>query len=352
MTGISDGLKQDIRAFLHKNRLTVSFESGQVSLIAGGGSDRQFYRIHMPGTSCVLMVSPLAKQEIAAFIDVGSFLLSAGIGVPEIIDADPDKKMVLLEDLGDDSLNRRVGLAGNPAQMAADYEKVLVFLAEMQIRPASSLAQSRYLKNRSFGYEALRWETDYFMDCFIKQFCGMPDSHEKNLETEFSHLALQLDREPKYFMHRDFQSQNIHFKNNAVRVIDFQTATRGLLQYDLASLLKDAYVEMTPEMRSDLLAFYMAVLRDRWKMEIDPEAFDRTFQLAGLQRNMQALGAFAFLGLRKGKKQFLKHIPAGLRLLQQALMLLPDFPALQDLVAAADERIRSRGLLPVCFIRS
>lgn len=345
MNRISDELKRKIQTFLQKNRVPVSFAADHFARIAGGGSDRCFYRIQAPDTSYILMVFPTAKQEVATFIDVGTFLLAAGIGVPKIFAVDSGKRMVLLEDLGDDSLYRRIRKAGSPAAVAALYQQALVFLAEMQVRTSSCFARSHYLKNRSFGYEALRWETDYFMDCFVEQFCGMPVCHERSLETEFNRLALELDREPKYFMHRDFQSQNIHFKNGIVKVIDFQTATRGLLQYDLASLLKDAYVEPAAAAVDNLLAFYLDLLTDQWKLEIDPEAFIRIFHLAGLQRNMQALGAFAFLSRHKGRKAFAKHIPAGLRLLQQALKLLPDFPALQDTVAAAGHRIRRNRLV-------
>ena len=84
-----------------------------------------------------------------------------------------------------------------------------------------------YLRGRSFGYEAFRWETDYFSECFLKRFCGFTVENDEELDREFHLLADTLSREPRYFMHRDFQSQNIYFKDGRVRYIDFQTATRG-----------------------------------------------------------------------------------------------------------------------------
>jgi len=78
-------------------------------------------------------------------------------------------------------------------------------------------------------------------------------------------------------MHRDFQSQNIHFKNGCVKAIDFQTATKGLLQYDLASLLKDAYFVIDEKMRDALVDFYMDVLTEKWDIKIDRQEFVKTF---------------------------------------------------------------------------
>jgi aminoglycoside/choline kinase family phosphotransferase len=157
-------------------------------------------------------------------------------------------------------------------------------------------------------------------------------------------LAETLSREPRFFMHRDFQSQNIYFKDGAVRYIDFQTATRGLLQYDAVSLLKDAYVVLQDRQREDLLHFYLDTLITQCRLVIDRDAFVRTFNLTGLQRNMQALGAFAYLSRDKGKTAFAAHIPAALSYLAAALRELPEFPLLSGLVEKAGERIHARIL--------
>ena len=143
-------------------------------------------------------------------------------------------------------------------------------------------------------------------------------------------------------MHRDFQSQNIYFKDGAVRYIDFQTATRGLMQYDAVSLLKDAYVVLDDRQREELLHFYLDTLISEWRLAIDRDAFVRIFHLAGLQRNMQALGAFAYLSMDKGKTAFAAHIPAALSYLTAALREITEFPLLSGLVEKAGEIISHR----------
>lgn len=338
---INGTLKQKIESFLEKNNVLISLNSDNFILLAGGGSDRCYYRILSSDRSLVLMVSPSNKKEVTAFIDVGTFLFQAGIGVPELIDVDEQGLMLLLEDMGDDSLyNILCHQKKEEIDIFVYYKKVLLFLTEMQIRPSLCFVQCDYLKNRSFGYEEFRWETDYFRDRFLKQFCGLSLPKEIVLEEEFKKLAAFLDREPKYFMHRDFQSQNIHFKNGQVKVIDFQTATKGLLQYDLASVLKDAYFVLDQKMRTELIDYYLDILKEKWGMKINRNEFINTFQLAGLQRNMQALGAFAFLGLQKGKREFFKYIPAALAYLEEALLLFPDYPVLKETVSEAAEAIK------------
>ncbi len=212
-------------------------------------------------------------------------------------------------------------------------------LAELQMQATPRMRTCHYLKNRSFGYEALRWETDYFTECFLKGYCGIEIEQESELDQELHSLADVIAAEPRYFMHRDFQSKNIHFKDGRVRIIDFQTATCGLLQYDLASLLKDAYAPLEPAERQELLGFYLQELAGRWGLAPDPAAFTSMFHRAGLQRTMQALGAFAFLSMRKGKPEFARYIPAGLAALQEALALFPEYPVLGGLSGTGRSRL-------------
>ncbi len=254
---------------------------------------------------------------------------------PTIIAHDHDGQLVLMEDVGDDSLHGLLQTTGGRGRVLELYRQVLAALAELQMQATPRMHTSHYLKNRSFGYEALRWETDYFTECFLKGCCGIEIEQESELDQELNSLADVIAAEPRYFMHRDFQSKNIHFKDGRVRIIDFQTATCGLLQYDLASLLKDAYAPLAPAERQELLGFYLQELAGRWGLAPDPAAFTSMFHRAGLQRTMQALGAFAFLSMRKGKPEFARYIPAGLAALQEALALFPEYPVLAGLTAQA-----------------
>ena len=332
-----------IKNFLKHAGFALAAGDGALVLLAQGGSDRRFYRVRTDRGVFVLMTAPAFRYELRAFLDVGAYLQGCAVGIPDIIAHDDDGQLVLLEDVGDESLHALLQRTQDRGAVAQLYRQALSALARLQIQATPQMHTCNYLKNRSFGYEALRWETDYFIECFVGQYCGLEIASENRLDDELHSLANTIDAEPRYLMHRDFQSKNIHLKDGRVRIIDFQTATRGLLQYDLSSLLKDPYAPLEPDMRQELLEFYLKELSDVWQVQLNAEAFTLMFHRASLQRTMQALGAFAFLSMRKGKKDFEAYIPAGIANLRETLGLFSEYPELAGLAATAAARLQQAG---------
>ncbi len=316
-------------------------------LLAQGGSDKRFYRVRTERGTFVLMTAASFRYELRAFLDVGAYLQGCGVGTPDIISHDEEGQLVILEDLGDESLYALLQKTGGRAEVMGLYRQVLAALARLQMKATPRMRECNYLKNRTFGYEALRWETEYFLECFVRRYCGIDAGDDRRLDDELHDLAAAIDREPRYFMHRDFQSRNIHFKDGRVRIIDFQTATRGLLQYDLASVLKDPYAPLSEAERGGLLEFYIRELADTWDVRVDPDCFAAMFHRAGLQRTMQALGAYAYLSMQKGKKEFEAYMPGGLANLTAALGMFPEYPELKSIAEKAAAQLgQSMRLLP------
>jgi len=152
------------------------------------------------------------------------------------------------------------------------------------------------------------------------------------LDEEFHRLAETLAAEPVVFMHRDFQSQNLHLLGSRLIVIDFQTATAGPPHYDLVSLLKDAYFVLNDHERELLLQDYFDARSGLGAPVENQPAFIDMFHLCGLQRNMQALAAFSFLGTHKKKTHFYQHIPAALGYLDEAFNTITDYPSLRTTI--------------------
>ncbi|MEK6654584.1 MAG: phosphotransferase, partial [Thermodesulfobacteriota bacterium] len=140
---------------------------------------------------------------------------------------------------------------------------------------------------------------------------------DEALEAELSALAGRLLSPPPALVHRDLQSQNVMIRDGAPVLIDFQGMRPGSPFYDLGSLLCDPYITFREEERLFLLRHYHEISGSHY----DGEAFRELFLLASAQRLMQALGAYGFLGLRRGKPHFLAHIR----------------PALENLVAVTAE---------------
>jgi N-acetylmuramate 1-kinase len=301
--------------------------SDDMELLALGGSDRRFYRLRASGRSCIAMISAPPGDEQRAWMDIHRFLNSCTINVPELYAVDNNQHMVLVQDAGDVSMYHALHAATDRQSVLKLYKQALFFLAEMQVRATPRMQSCACLSTRRFNYAAFRYETDYFVRSFLQEYCGM--DKPSGLDEEFHHLAEILAAEPVVFMHRDFQSQNLHMVDGRILVIDFQTATAGPPHYDLVSLLKDAYFVLNTHERELLLQDYFDARCKLGSPIKNQSAFIHTFHMCGLQRNMQALAAFAFLGTHKKKTHFFAHIPTALNYLAEALNTRSDFTHLQ-----------------------
>ena len=123
-------------------------------------------------------------------------------------------------------------------------------------------------------------------------------------------------------------------------LIDFQGMRFGSPFYDLGSLLCDPYVNFSGSEQDELLSFYYGL--SKW--DLDWATFQNTFWEASAQRLMQALGAYGFLGLKKGLKAFLEHIPAGLHNLHLAASQVASLPRLRELSVKCQKAIEQKRM--------
>jgi hypothetical protein len=124
-------------------------------------------------------------------------------------------------------------------------------------------------------------------------------------------------------------------------LIDFQGMRFGSPFYDLGSLLCDPYLNFSESERDELLSFYYEL--SKW--DLDWATFQNTFWEASTQRLMQALGAYGFLGLKKGLKPYLDHIPSGLFNLRLATSHVPTLLRLQELSLKCERAVEQKGEL-------
>ncbi len=292
------------------------------------GSDRRFYRIEKGGRSKALMISHEGDPDFPRFVEIGTYLRACKLGPPRIHTIDEARCSLLMEDLGDGLLHRRLTAATTPAEVEKLYRKVIDYLVRLQRDGTRDVKECPAAASRALDYEVLRWETTYFKDNFLQRVAGLDDDGTASLEAEFHLLATLTGRQPYVLIHRDFQSQNILIKNGKTRIVDFQGARMGPLCYDLASLLNDSYFEIPEDMKARLLDYYFMRLSRAGFIPCTRSEFDSYFILAGLQRNAQALGAFGFLSLIKGKMHYQKFIPLGLKHLRNGLRKAATLPEL------------------------
>ncbi len=284
-----------------------------------GGSDRKFIRIRDQDRTLILMLSNPEDKEFGNYINIQNFLFNKKLGVPEIYFHDETNRVLLMEDIGDSSVEYLATHVLKGEDVIKLYKGVIAFLVELQVEGFKGHEDCLPLKIRRYDSDMMRQETRYFCEYFLEKFCHIEDKKTRLLDKEFDLLAKNLADESPYFMHRDFQSQNIFVLGGKIRIVDFQSARQGLLAYDLAAILKDAYVVLKNDARQLLINYYLGYLDKIKGIKLDVTRFMSTFFLTALQRNMQALGAFAYLSMEKEKKRYIRFIPAGLKYLQEAL---------------------------------
>jgi len=311
----------------------------QLRPLEGRGSDRTFFRVTWNrGDSAILIHYDPKRLENTYYADIAAFLRDIQVPVPRMILHDLTASLIIMEDLGDKDLWSFNETSWDTRRIL--YQKTLVIIHRLHSFPENDFPSRRVSLMESFGLDLYRWERNYFKDHFVRDVCGIELDHsfEGKLEVELSKLTERLLATKRCLVHRDFQSQNVMIRNGEPFLIDFQGLRFGNLFYDLGSLLYDPYVKLTTSQQEELLSFYYSLS----KSDLDRTAFVNNFREASAQRLMQALGAYGFLGLKKGLKTFLNHAPAGLRHLLDATSRVASLPLLHELCLECEKAMQLR----------
>ena len=308
---------------LHSRQLNDEAQARRVRLaearpLAGDGSDRRFFRL--PGEpSLVLLYHPQPPgrevTENDSYFLIGRHLKSRGVPVPEISVYCREEGWMLLEDVGDLSLAVVVEAAPRDADLLAWYRQALEILIGQQLAGKQGFNPAWCFDTPAVTRPfLLERECRYFVQAFLQKYLGL-EVEEADLAPDFERLLAGIRTEASPgFLHRDFQSKNLFVQGDRLRVLDFQGGRLGPLGYDLAALLIDPYVDLSPDRQEELVSLYQELVGKH--LPLDPGDFREQYERLALCRNLQILGAFGFLTRVKGKPQFARYIPpavAGLR---------------------------------------
>jgi hypothetical protein len=311
----------------------------ELSAIQGRGSDRTFFRLKWNDKdSAILIHYDPNRIENTYYADIATFLRDINVPAPRLIRHDPADCLIIMEDLGDTDL---WSLRNTPWETRGPlYQKTLTIVHRLHSFPEKDFPSARVRLMEGFGPDLFRWERDYFRDHLVRNVCGIElgPSFERELEAELLSLAERLAKKKRCLVHRDLQSQNVMIRGGEPYLIDFQGMRFGSPFYDLGSLLCDPYVDLSSNERDELLSFYYKLLE--W--DLDWHTFQNAFWEASAQRLMQALGAYGYLGLEKGLKAYLEHIPAGLRNLHRAASQVASLPRLRELSLTCQRKIEQK----------
>jgi N-acetylmuramate 1-kinase len=306
-------------SLLRQTRLRVpAFSAGRIEIapIEKGGSDRRFYRVRCPGEQSLILVKyNLAHAENRHYVRIAQFLAAHEIHAPKIYFHDADEGLIWIEDLGDSDL---FSFRDEPWLVrAAFYRSAIDEMVKLHALRPAEWASLRGEMPPEFNAALYRWEQHYFFENCLGRIFHLDEETRQSLAElpALAEIAERLASLPRGLVHRDFQSQNIIVRNAQAYLIDFQGMRPGLAQYDVASLLFDPYVRLGAPEREEILCYYI----ERRVVREKPARFPEVLRLCAMQRLMQALGAYGFLGLAKGNRHFLAHVPSALASLREII---------------------------------
>jgi hypothetical protein len=315
-------------------------QAARVVPLTGDASDRQYFRV-LPhdGPTRVLAVHPgPITFETMPFVNVARLFTAMPVPVPAILGHSDALGIIALDDLGDVTLQAHVGAA--PATVhAAIYREAVGFITTIQ-RRGRELASPEYAPyGIAFDVEKLTWELQFFTTHFLEAYRGalLADAARDALAREYAAIAGELASEPRVLCHRDYHSRNLMVHGASLHVIDFQDARMGPDTYDLASLLRDSYVDFSEAQIDDLIAVFLAA---RGAPGAEDRDFRRRFDLMALQRNLKALGTFGYQTTARGNTVYIQHIPRTLSYVRATLERYTRFARLHDLLAHHVEELR------------
>jgi aminoglycoside/choline kinase family phosphotransferase len=326
---------QDTRARIDEclHRAQLAGPQVRVVPLTGDASTRQYFRILRPENPSVVLAvydTPFVFDELP-FVNVCRLFTNIPLPVPAIAGNADDLGILILEDLGDVTLQAHLGMT-QPAEHDALYKQAVELVFRMQ-RKGAELQSPDYISfGIAFDRDKLMWELNFFVKHFLEAYRGvrLTPAARGALEEESLKIATELADEPRVLCHRDYHSRNLMLHDRRLYIIDFQDARMGPDTYDLASLLRDSYVDLTEARVDDLIRTYLRL------GGASPDAFAeyrRRFDLMSVQRNLKALGTFGHQTTSRSNPVYIQYIPRTLSYVRTNLERYPRFARLRELLA-------------------
>jgi N-acetylmuramate 1-kinase len=297
--------------------------------LAGDASFRRYDRLRLDGQTAVLMDAPPPHNDVRPFLAIDSVLRNYGLSAPEVLSADEEAGLVLLEDLGDDTYGRMLAQGGDEGQLYRLAVDTLIHL-HRNFRPERTgigvFDEARALR-----------EVELLLDWYWPSLTGKPaDAALRNsYRAAWRSVLPARDAAPRTLALFDFHIDNLMLLAErsgiaACGVLDFQDAVLGPVSFDLVSLLEDARRDVPVALGEELIEHYLDAFP-----ELDEGAFRISYAVIGAQRSTRIIGTFSRLKLRDSKPGYLAHIPRVWRWLGQDLK----HPALAPIAKWFDRHI-------------
>lgn len=307
--------RQAFDAWLVQQADVHGLDAASLRLASADASFRRYFRIDGPRqTTFIIMDAPPAQEDSAAFVRVARLMEGAGIRAPAVLDWNQDHGFLLLTDLGRRTMLDLIAPTRPDANRSLYLAAVDILLRWQQAsRPGVMPVYDQVLLQR---------ELDLFPQWYVQAHRGvtLTEAQAQILQQTFAALVAQNLAAPSVFVHRDFMPRNLIVADTgtpeepALGVLDFQDAVFGPVTYDIASLLRDAFLSWDEEFVLDITIRYWERARKLGLLDFEDWALDfssfwRAVEWMGLQRHLKVAGIFARLTLRDGKPRYLADAP-------------------------------------------
>ena len=280
-----------------------SLQPVTLRLASADASFRRYLRIDSANGTRIIMDAPPDKEDSKPFVDIAQLMAKAGLNVPQVLDWDVGNGFLLLTDLGDKTMMQAM-VRDNPQANEASYLQAVDALITWQLASKPGVLPP-------YDEALLRRELELFPDWYLTRHRGIAVERDVRgtLDAAFKHIVAQNLMWPSVYVHRDFMPRNL-MAGNPPGVLDFQDAVYGPITYDIASLMRDAFLTWEEDFVLDITIRYWEKARKAGlPVGDDFGEFYRGVEWMGLQRHLKIAGIFARLTLRDGKPQYLADTP-------------------------------------------
>ncbi len=299
-------------------------EPHEMTLLAGSGSNREYYRMTDAEGNSVVGCIGTSRDENHAFVYLCEHFAEKNLSVPKVLAVSEDERRYIQSDLGSISLFDAIrgGREAGGRYTLAEQEllkRTIRELPRMQVEGARDLDFSNCYPQPEFNTDSVLFDLNYFKYCFLK--ATELDFHELKLEADFRLLAKDLTQagDQQGFLYRDFQARNVMLDSNGKPYfIDFQGGRRGPYYYDVASFLWQASAKYPHKLRRELVYEYYNSMKQYTEVPA-PHAFVDRLSLFVLFRLLQVLGAYGFRGYFERKQHFIESIPPAMENMRELL---------------------------------
>ncbi len=289
----------------------------QASSLRSASSDASFRRYFRIDTatagSCIVMDAPPPQEDVAPFVDIAGRMVRAGLLAPQVLEADTGHGFLLLTDLGArlylDELEAAVQ-RGDDARIETLMRAAIAALVRWQARgDATGLPP--------YDDALLRRELALFPQWCVQAELGAAWTADDDAvwRSACDLLVTSALAQPTVAVHRDYMPRNLMVTASAdgsavPGILDFQDAVQGPISYDVASLLRDAFISWDEERELDWAVRYWEQARKAGlPVDADFAEFWRQLEWMGLQRHLKVLGIFCRLKHRDGKPKYSADLP-------------------------------------------